>query len=271
LPPLGDLVSEADRIMEAADSRKITLRLFGGVSFYMRCPSAKHRNLQRKYVDIDFMGYSKQSREIKQLFPQLGYVGRDRFNAMMGHRRLVFNDVENARRIDIFLDVFEMCHKLNLKDRIGIDDRTIPLADMLATKLQIVEINEKDIKDIMSIMIDYDVTDTDKGSINGAYLAKLCTDDWGIYKTFTMNLDRILASLPEKDLDQGQKEIVKAKAERLRQEIESTPKSFRWKMRARVGERTVWYELPEADKEVVDSRLPGGGQENGGSEFDRKS
>jgi len=261
LPPLGDVVSEANRIMEAADSKKITLRLFGGVSFFTRCPSAKHRSLQRSYVDIDFMGYAKQSREIKQLFPQLGYVGRDRFNAMMGHQRLVFNDVDNARRVDIFLDVFEMCHKLNLKDRIGIDERTIPLADMLATKLQIVEINEKDIKDIMSILVDYDVSDSDKGAINGSYLAKLCSEDWGIYKTFTMNLDRILASLPERDLDQGEKEIVKARAERLRQVIEGAPKSFKWKMRARIGERSVWYELPEADKEVVDSRFPAADKE----------
>ena len=265
MPPLGDLVSEADRIMEAANSRKITLKLFGGVSFFMRCPSAKHRNLQRSYVDIDFMGYAKQSREIKQLFPQLGYVGRDRFNALMGHQRLIFNDVENARRIDIFLDVFEMCHKLNLKDRIGIDDRTIPLADMLATKLQIVEINEKDIKDILSILIDYDVAETDEGAINADYLSKLCSEDWGIYKTFTMNLGRILASLPERELDQAEKDLLKVRIERLRQAIEGVPKSFKWKMRARIGERSVWYELPEADKEVVDSRLPETGQQKLGT------
>lgn len=256
MPPLADLPSEANRIMEAADSKGITLKLFGGVSFFLRCPSAHHRNLQRNYVDIDFMGYSKQSKDIKQFFPQLGYVGRDRFNAMMGHRRLVFNDVERGRRIDVFLDVFEMCHKLNLKDRMGLDGSTIPLADMLATKLQIVEINEKDIKDIMSVLIDYDVGDTDQGAINGAYLARLCSDDWGIYKTFTMNLDKVLTTLPERSLDQGQKDAVKGKTERLRQVIESEPKTFKWKMRARIGERTPWYELPEADKEVVDSRLP---------------
>jgi hypothetical protein len=258
LPPLADPVSEADRIMQAARSKNITLRLFGGVSFYLRCPSAKHRNLSRSYVDIDFMGHAKQSKEIKQLFPDLGYVGRDRFNAMMGYQRLVFNDMENGRRVDVFLDVFEMCHKLNMKDRIKIDDRTIPLADMLATKLQIVEINEKDIKDILSLLVDYDFADTDNGAINSAYLAKLCGDDWGLYRTFTMNLDRLIAGLTERDLEQGQKEVVKAKMERLRKVIEDTPKSLGWKMRARIGERVVWYELPTADKEVVDTRLSDG-------------
>jgi hypothetical protein len=258
LPPLADLISEADRIMEAAASKDITLRLFGGVSFYLRCPSAKHRNLQRNYVDIDFMGFSKQSKGIKQLFPELGYVGRDRFNAMMGHQRLVYNDVEHGRRVDVFLDVFEMCHRLNLKDRIKIDSRTIPLADMLATKLQVVQINEKDIKDILSVFVDYDIAETDQGAINSAYLAKLCGDDWGIYKTFTMNLDRIVASLPERELEQAEREVIKARAEKLRQAIEGVPKSLRWRMRAQIGERAVWYELPDADKEVVDTRLSDG-------------
>ena len=258
MPPLADPVIEADRIMQAAESKKITLRLFGGVSFYLRCPSAKHRSLSRNYVDIDFMGHAKQSREILQLFPELGYVGRDRFNAMMGYQRLVFNDMENGRRVDVFLDVFEMCHKINMKDRMKVDDLTIPLADMLATKLQIVEINEKDIKDILSLMLDYDLADTDKGAINSAYLAKLCGDDWGIYKTFAVNLDKLIAGLPERELEQGQKEVLKARIEQLRKAIEDTPKSLGWKMRARIGERVVWYELPSADKEVVDTRLSDG-------------
>jgi len=255
LPPLADPISEANRIKEVAGSKSITLRLFGGVSFFLRCPSASHRNLERNYVDIDFMGYSKQSRDIKKLFPELGYVGRDRFNAMMGHQRLVFNDVVNGRRIDIFLDVFEMCHKLNLKDRIKIDSHTIPLADMLATKLQIIEINEKDIKDILSILIDYGVSDTDQGAINRAYIAKLCGEDWGLYKTFTLNLDRLIAMLPEKDLEQNQRDLVKARVEALKLAIEKAPKSFKWKMRAQIGEKAIWYELPEQDKEVVDSRI----------------
>ena len=258
MPPLADPVSEADRIMRAAESKGITLRLFGGVSFYVRCPSAKHRSLSRNYVDIDFMGHAKQSGKLMQLFPELGYVGRDRFNAMMGYQRLVFNDMDNGRRVDIFLDVFEMCHKLNLKDRMKIDDRTIPLADMLATKLQIVEINEKDIKDIFSLLVDYDLADTDKGAINSAYLAKLSGDDWGIYKTFTMNLDRLIAGLPQMEVEPGQKEVVKARMERLRKAIEDAPKSLGWKMRARIGERAVWYELPDADKQVVDTRLSEG-------------
>jgi hypothetical protein len=259
MPILESPTDEAKRIIEVAQQKKIILRLFGGVSFYFRCPSAKHRSLQRNYVDVDFMGHAKQSKEIKQLFDELGYVPRDRFNAMQGYRRLIFNDIEHQRRVDIFLDVFEMCHKFNFKDRLEIDQYTISLADMLATKLQIVEINQKDLKDVVSMFIDHDIGTSDAPEvINGTYLAKLCSDDWGIYKTFTMNLDRLLGMVNDFGLEDGEKKLVTDRVTLLKKMIEDAPKSFRWKMRARVGEKVQWYELPEADKEVVDSRIGSG-------------
>jgi len=255
---------EAKRIIEVAQQRKITLRLFGGVSFYFRCPSAKHRSLQRNYVDIDFMGHSKQSKDIKQLFTDLGYAPRDRFNAMQGYRRLIFNDFGHQRRVDIFLDVFEMCHKFNFKDRLEIDQYTISLADMLATKLQIVEINQKDLKDIVSMFVDHDVGTSDAPEvINGAYLAKLCGSEWGVYKTFGMNLDRVLGVINEIGLEDDEKKIATERVIRLKKMIEDAPKSMGWKMRARMGERVQWYELPEADKEVVDSRVVSGNEAPG--------
>jgi len=254
MAPLENPIEEAKRILQVAEQKKILLRLFGGVAFFFRSPSAMHRSLSRNYVDIDFMGHAKQSKEIKELFVELGYVPRDRFNAMQGYRRLIFNDIEHQRRIDIFLDVFEMCHKFNFKDRLDLGGRTIIKTNILATKLQIVEINEKDMKDILSIFVDYDITQ-DSSGIEGSYLAKLTGDDWGIYKTFTMNLDKILAAMGGMELEEGQKEKVTARVGQLRKTIEDAPKSFKWKMRARVGEKVQWYELPEADREVVDSRV----------------
>ncbi|MDA4122872.1 MAG: hypothetical protein OK456_06820 [Thaumarchaeota archaeon] len=257
MPTLESPIDEAKRIMEQAEQKKITLRLFGGISFYFRCPSAKHRTLQRNYVDVDFMGRAKQSGEIKRLFMDLGYAPRERFNAMQGSRRLIFNDIPRQRRVDIFLDVFEMSHKFNFKDRLELDRYTLSLADMLATKLQIVEINEKDIKDIISMFIDHDVVDdsTSHETIDGRFLAKLCSEDWGVYKTFSINLDRIPGAVEAHGLDDSEKKLVLERTLRLRNMIEEAPKSVKWKMRAKVGERVRWYELPEADREVVDSRI----------------
>jgi len=232
------------------------LRLLGGMAIRFHCPSATHRSLGRKYVDIDFMALRKQSRDIKKLFAELGYVPRDRFNALQGDKRLIFNDIENERRVDIFLETFEMCHKFDFKDRLTIDNPTITLADLLATKLQVVEITEREYRDVMALVRDHEVGDSDKPeTINGSYLARLCGNDWGIYKTFTINIKNILDALPKYELDTESMAIVQKRLEDIQNRIENEPKSVRWKIRARVGEKAQWYELPEQDKEVIDSRV----------------
>ncbi len=254
--PLEDPLEEAKRVLGEAQQSRVVLKLIGGVAVCLRCPSAKRPNLARRYVDIDLVGFSKQSAAIKKLFAQMGYASRDRFNAMYGDRRLIFNDPEHQRRVDVFLDVFEMCHTLNLKERLLFDGWTIPPADMLATKLQIVEINPKDYKDLVAILIDHEVGSSDDGMINGKYLAKVCSADWGMYKTMTMNLERLAGSVPDFQLGEDER-VVDVRIKRLQKLIRDEPKSLRWKMRARIGERAPWYQLPEADKEVVDSRMPG--------------
>jgi hypothetical protein len=252
--------AKARQIIDAAKEKGVTLRLLGGVAFQLRCPSAAHRALQRDYLDLDFAGYSRQSRDIRRFFEGRGYVPREMFNAMQGDRRLIFNDLASQRRADIFLDVFEMCHKIDLRKRLEIDDYTLPLADMLATKLQIVEVNEKDQKDMVSLFIDYEVGETDDGKINGKYIAGLCGSDWGIFKTFTMNLDRLQEAIAGMDLGEEQRSLVRGRVIALHHAIDAAPKSLGWTMRAKVGERKQWYNLPERDVQIVDSRIARGEQ-----------
>jgi hypothetical protein len=137
-----------------------------------------------------------------------------------------------------------------------IDKYTIPLADLLATKLQVVEITEREYRDIISLIRDHEITETETpDAINGQYLAKLCAEDWGIYKTFMINLGNILTALAQYQLDKDGEEIVRKRVEDLNARIDNAPKSTRWKLRAKIGEKKQWYELPEKDKEVVDSRI----------------
>ena len=221
----------------------------------LRCPSATHRSLERKYADIDFMALKRQSREIKKFFPEMGYSPRTVFNAMSGDKRLIFNDVDRGRRVDVFLDKFEMCHKFDFSSRLTLDKLTIPLADLLATKLQVVEVTEREYRDIIALLHDHEIGDSDAPeTINGPYLVRLCADDWGLYKTFTINIANILAAIDGYQLDAKDKEIVRQRLNNLNSQIENAPKSMAWKMRAKIGEKKRWYELPEGDKEVVDSQ-----------------
>ena len=242
----GDILKEAGRIISSFESQGITLRLLGGTAIGFRCPSAKRPSVSRKYPDIDLAGFKKQSRQIRELFPKLGYKPNEMFNALRGGSRLMFFDAGKERRIDIFLDYFDMCHKIDLRDRLRVEPLTLPVADLLATKLQIFKTNEKDFKDIIAMLLDYDVAESDKSdAINGKRLAKLAADDWGIYKTFTTVIDKTLAMLDSVDLTSEDKELVKKRLRRISELIEAEPKSLNWKMRARVGEKVRWYMQPD--------------------------
>ncbi len=253
--PEKDPVQEAERLVALANQRGITLRLLGGIAFRLRCPSSVREGLKRNYVDIDFVGIRKQRKEIQNLFSDGGYTPRTTFNTMQGFRRLIFNDIENERRVDIFLNEFEMCHKFHFTDRLKLDSLTLPLADLLLTKLQVYEITEREYRDVIAMFTDHEIGASDGPNlINEKYIAKLCSDDWGLWRTITLNLERISSALPNYVPSPNGQAHVKSKIDALWKTLDSEPKSFRWKVRARVGEKVKWYELPEADHEVVDSR-----------------
>jgi hypothetical protein len=251
LTPLLGVEDEAKRLLQASSDRKVVLKLIGGVAVAMRCPSARRDGLRRNYADMDFVGHEKQSKAIKGFFVEMGYQPRPRFNAMMGDKRLIFNDLVNQRRVDIFLDVFEMCHKFNFGERVGLEPLTLPLADLLATKLQIVQLDDKDLKDLTALVLDHDIGSGDGETINGPYVARLCSNDWGTYKTFTTNLSKLETSIEGYGLTASETDKLRARIRELVDILEREPKSLAWRMRARVGEKKTWYELPEADKPFV--------------------
>jgi len=237
---LSAISDEAKRILDEARNRGIILRLFGGVAVKYHCPSATHRSLQRSYPDLDFFGRGKQGREIRELFLDLGYEPNQRFNALHGATRLIFEDAKNQRVVDLFLDVFRMCHTLHFGDRLTLDDYTITISDLLLTKLQVVEINEKDIRDLIAILKDHDAVDHaasgDKEVIDAGYISSLCADDWGLCKTISLTLRKLLIFLQKYELEPEAKEILETRINKLLQAIETVPKSFKWKLRDKVGE-----------------------------------
>jgi hypothetical protein len=172
---------------------------------------------------------------------------------------LIFEDAKNQRVVDIFLDVFRMCHTLHLRDRLALDDYTIPISDLLLTKLQVVEINEKDIQDLIAILKDHDVVERiasgDKEAIDAHYIASLCADDWGLSKTISLTLKKLLTFLPKYELEPEAKQILETRINKLLRSIEMVPKSFKWKLRNKAGEKKRWYDLPEVPirKQLVSS------------------
>jgi hypothetical protein len=240
--PLADVIAEAERIAEAAREGKVATKLVGGAAVNLHSPSATRPPLKRKYGDLDFVAPSKQRGAVQKLFESLGYQGDLRFNTLNGHQRLLYLDPSNNRQIDIFIDRMRMCHVIELADRLGLPGPCLAPADLLLSKLQVFEVNRKDLVDAVALLLDHPVGDTDDDAINAPYLARLLSQDWGLHRTIQMNTGRVREAARELDVEA---DVVDQRLDQLWQLIDAQPKSLKWKFRSRVGDRVSWYELPE--------------------------
>lgn len=241
--PLLDPVAEATRIGEAAAERGLPLRVLGGVAVALLCPSSRRPPLERDYADIDLATTGSAREGVAELMESLGYVGDREFNMLHGHRRLFFWDEGNQRQVDVFVDEANLCHRIDLRRRIELAPVTVPLADLTVLKLQIVETNEKDYLDICAIFADHDLSDDESG-VNRTHITALAAADWGLWRTLGIVAER--SARFARDLsgfDAGER--VAGRLERLITELDKVPKSRSWKLRARLGDRKRWYELPE--------------------------
>jgi hypothetical protein len=241
--PLRDPLAEAERVLDAADAAGVTLRAAGGVAVALICPSARRPPLQRSYQDIDFVTRGKRLDKLEELLARLGYRPDREFNAIHAQDRLFFADQASGRQLDIFVERIEMCHPLELARRLELSPRTLSPADLLLSKLQVVQTNEKDYLDMVALLSDQPFTDDEQG-INLRYVADLCASDWGWWKTATMVAQRA-RDFSQDVLGLNGNSPITEKVRTILSELESAPKSRRWKLRARVGERVRWYEVPE--------------------------
>jgi hypothetical protein len=242
--PLQEIAEEARRVLSAAAERDLPVRLIGGLAVYFHADPL-HPALERPYKDIDLATVKGQGRRVAELMTALGYEPAKEFNALNGARRLLFYDVPNQRQVDVFVGSFEMCHAIPISERIAIEPHTIPLAELLLTKLQVVELNEKDLTDIVALLHHHEVEDHDQDAINAAFIAGLTAEDWGLWRTSKLNLERVRDQAASVGLSDPEHERVLEKVEVLWSRIEAEPKSKRWKLRDRVGDRKRWYETPD--------------------------
>ncbi|WP_294081675.1 hypothetical protein [Sphaerobacter sp.] len=241
--PLEDVRQEAERILVSAEERGIVLRILGGVAVLMHSPSAEHRALQRAYGDLDFITLGSDRAELPSLFVELGYTPDAEFNTLHGHQRLYFWDSANQRQVDVFVDTLRMSHTLDLRQRLHLERRTIPLADLLLTKLQIYEINDKDVRDIIALLRDHPLGSGDEEMFNLDRLLAILTADWGFYRTTVKNIAVVREALSANGL--ADDADIASRLDELERAIEAAPKTRAWKLRALIGDRKPWYELPE--------------------------
>ncbi len=246
---LSDIREEAKRLAEAAVTLGLSARLIGGLAIWLRCPSVREGPFARSYADMDFAISAAAGTKFKALLMTQGYLPDQFFNGLHGATRLYYGEPAGRWSIDVVIDELVMSHKLDLRGRLDGPAPTITLADLLLTKLQVWEINRKDLGDTVCLLADRALSEDD-GDAEAIGLPRVCSvlgRDWGFNHTVERNLQKVgelwsLEPLPDATHD------VAAQVASLQQAIEAAPKSRSWRMRSRVGERIRWYETPEEVK-----------------------
>jgi hypothetical protein len=256
---LDDPLAESLRIVDAAERQGLLVRLMGGMAVRAHAPGWTHRT-RRVEVDLDFATRSRDRAAFFQLLEREGYTPDKRHNALFGGAQGYFVDVPRRRPVDVLMDRLVMCHRLDFADRLALSRPTLPLAELMLSKLQVVKINRKDVLDALVLLAEHPLAQDD-GAVNSDLgqsaislprILSFTSNDWGWWRTVTGNLDvleQYLASeFTEADLDIGDRPVrfdVREQLRALRAAIDEAPKSTRWRMRAAIGERMPWYSEPE--------------------------
>jgi hypothetical protein len=243
---LSELVNELNRLVRAAEAKSIQLRAIGGLAVQMH-NKGNHPVFIRNYPDLDFVVAKKQRHEFEIFMPEAGYLPNKQFNLLNGAHRQIYFHEKTEMKIDIFVGDFEMCHKIPFEDRLTCDPITIPLAELLLSKAQIVELNHKDALDITSILLNNETGDDDDQKINLKIIAALCSQDWGLYKTTDINLKHVeeLVTKEELGLSEEERRLILSRAHKILKTFEEMQKPLAWQIRDRVGTRVRWYEEVE--------------------------
>ena len=209
---LQDPLAESLRVVDLATERGLLVRLMGGMAIRAHAPDWPART-RRVEVDLDFATRGKDRGAFYELLAREGYTADKRHNALFGGKQAYFVDVPRSRPVDVLVDTLEMCHRFAFADRLALSSPTLPLAELLLSKLQIVKINRKDVLDALVLLAEHPLGPDDGhpdsrhglGSINVPRILSFTSNDWGWWRTVTGNLDTLdqylAVELTPEDLD----------------------------------------------------------------------
>lgn len=244
---LTDPYQEALEVQAGAGAAGMAVRLTGGLAVRYHCPRAQENVLKRCYKDLDVAVRRADGVAFDHWVTERGYVPDKNFNALNGSQRRLYYDGEHGRQLDVFVEWFDMCHEIPIMKRYQVESVTIPLAELFLTKVQIVQLNEKDVRDLYTLLLDHEVARGDEETINCGVIAGYCAGDWGLYRTLTGNLQKLAGEEFSNLLPLASEDwrIIRDRITALRAAVLAEPKGMRWKIRDKIGDRVPWYKLPE--------------------------
>jgi hypothetical protein len=244
----GDPLPEAMTLVQGAADAGHQLKILGGIGVRVLCPDFPPR--QRAGQDIDLACLGKSWRKVANHLEEAGCEPDKRFNSLNGHQQMYFI-TPSGRPVDVMVDRLSMCHTLDLRPSFGSASPTLDPADLLLSKLQIVELNAKDAHDIFHLLSGVPVGRTESAGprpfIDSDRFGSVLSGDWGWWRTVTGNLTKLPDLLAEQPglAPPSPRYDPLTQAKQLHEIAETVPKGLKWKTRSRVGDRVRWYELPE--------------------------
>jgi len=232
------LVDEAKRLVDRARPVGVEMRLLGSIGIRLHCQDAADELDARSRApkDIDFVVGKLHRRDLRHLFEAEGYeVDRGVLVTMEG-RRYIFRDVERDIEIDVFVEELDFNHTIDVSKRLDIHRYVLSVEDLVLSKLQIVELTDNDVCDLQAILATHVVGEgpTDPEVVDLDYVTGLLADDWGFWRTATANLETVR--------DRARLNHVAERAGVLLAAVRSRPKTLKWRLRSRVGERRQWWQ-----------------------------
>ncbi len=253
-----ELVAEALRIVDEAKKRGIILRLMGGIAviihtddsdLYTRL-STLGRNGE-KSRDIDMVTYSSQSGNVDKLFNDLSYKSDKLSYGLLRREPLHVPPYQGPLQHRCILREASLQPRVDLgskkgQGRLELDYPTLTLADLVLGKLQIHEINEKDIRDLIVLIKEHSLSDDDvEETINLERITTVLSKDWGFWYDAESNLNKVLNSAQkyqEQDLLKGEEfNDLSNKVQKISIDINKAPKSRDWLKRAKGGNLKKWW------------------------------
>jgi hypothetical protein len=256
-----EFVKECKAIIDKLEERGVIARILGAMAVYIHTErDARVREIHSTrfgagvpmFTDLDLMAYKKQAKKLKEVFErELGFLPDRMVNLLFSDRRLIYYHPEGKFHVDVFFNKLEFCHDVYFgeepgKGRLELSKYAITPTDLILEKLQIHEINPKDLVDQIVLFLTHELAEEEgEGKINAKYIAKVLADDWGFWYDSVENLKKVKAyasqMVKEGRLKEEEMEKVIKQVDLLLKIIEEEPKSKNWMKRAKEGTSKKWW------------------------------
>lgn len=254
-PLFDELEQEAKRVLTAAQQARVVMRVMDALAVWLTCPDARASLIEPTSKQLVFAAHAYRAEAISELFAQLHYQPKTQLNTFYAGKRLYFEDVTRKLAAEIHLGAFDLYHTLDLNNALAGEGVALAPTTLLLSRLQIVEMTDTPLRELCALLLTYDWSiNAETNKFDASYVTRLCTEDWGWFRTLTLNLDRVIAFAPRL-LNTSNANLVVERAQRIKTGIEQAPKGLRWQMRARIGDSMRWFE-PPANPDLSSNQTP---------------